>query len=55
MSTWASIESREATERNVTGDLLRPLRQTSWRFYVLVAFLGSIVCADMAVHMGELG
>ena len=29
-------------------DLLRPLMKTSWRFYVLVAFLGSIVLAGMA-------
>jgi Ni/Fe-hydrogenase subunit HybB-like protein len=28
---------------HLTDDLLRPLLQTSWRFYALVAFLGSIV------------
>src|SRR5689334_14438252 len=27
----------------ITADLLRPLQRTSWRFYLLVAFLGSIV------------
>ncbi len=27
----------------ISDDLLRPLLQTSWRFYALVAFLGSIV------------
>ena len=32
-------------------DLLRPLLQTSWRFYALVAFLGSIV-ADGPRHLG---
>jgi len=33
----------EASARKLSDDLLRPLLQTSWRFYVLVAFLGSIV------------
>jgi hypothetical protein len=36
----------------ITGSLL-PLRIRS--ILVFVAFLGSILCADMAVHMGELG
>ncbi len=48
MSTWSPIESSEATERRVTLDLLRPLRQTSWRFYALVAVLGSIVLTGLA-------
>ena len=33
----------EASTRKLSDDLLRPLLQTSWRFYALVAFLGSIV------------
>ena len=33
----------EASARKLSDDLLRPLLQTSWRFYVLVAFLGAIV------------
>ena len=33
----------EAYSRKLSDDLLRPLLETSWRFYVLVAFLGSIV------------
>jgi molybdopterin-containing oxidoreductase family membrane subunit len=33
----------EASARKLNDDLLRPLLQTSWRFYLLVAFLGSIV------------
>src|SRR6516225_4946520 len=37
-------ESTPATGSMVEG-LLRPLVRTSWRFYVLVAFLGSIVAA----------
>ena len=33
----------EAYSRKLSDDLLRPLLETSWRFYLLVAFLGSIV------------
>jgi molybdopterin-containing oxidoreductase family membrane subunit len=33
----------EASARKLSDDLLRPLLETSWRFYLLVAFLGSIV------------
>ena len=33
----------EASARKLSDDLLRPLLQTSWRFYVLVVFLGAIV------------
>ncbi len=33
----------EASARKLSDDLLRPLLQTTWRFYVLVAFLGGIV------------
>jgi Ni/Fe-hydrogenase subunit HybB-like protein len=54
MSTWASIESREAAERNVTDDLLRPLQQTSWRFYVLIALLGSIVLTGLATWLYQM-
>jgi len=36
----------------VTGSVL-PIRVRA--ILVFVAFAGSIVCADMAVHMGELG
>ena len=32
----------EASARKLSDDLLRPLLETSWRFYVLVAFLGAI-------------
>ena len=39
-------ESTPATGSMVEG-LLRPLVRTSWRFYVLVAFLGSIVAAGL--------
>jgi Ni/Fe-hydrogenase subunit HybB-like protein len=33
----------EASARKLSDDLLRPLLETSWRFYALVAFLGCIV------------
>jgi molybdopterin-containing oxidoreductase family membrane subunit len=33
----------EAIARRISDDLLRPLLKTSWRFWVLVVFLGSIV------------
>jgi hypothetical protein len=36
----------------ITGSML-PIRVRS--ILVFLAFVGSIVCADMAVHMGELG
>lgn len=33
----------QESSRKLSDDLLRPLLETSWRFYALVAFLGSIV------------
>ena len=47
----------EATARKMSDDLLRPLLQTSWRFYLLVAFLGAIVLTGLCtwayqVYMG---
>src|SRR5439155_6850870 len=37
----------EASARKLGDDLLRPLLRTSWRFYALVAFLGSIVLTGL--------
>ena len=37
----------DAYTRQLNEDLLRPLLQTSWRFYLLVAFLGSIVAMGL--------
>jgi molybdopterin-containing oxidoreductase family membrane subunit len=34
---------KEATAKRITDDLLRPLLNTSWRFFALVAVLGGIV------------
>jgi len=38
----------EASARKVSDDLLRPLLETSWRFYALVAFLGTIVLMGLS-------
>jgi molybdopterin-containing oxidoreductase family membrane subunit len=37
----------DASAKKMTEDLLRPLQQTSWRFYLLVALLGSIVAMGL--------
>jgi Ni/Fe-hydrogenase subunit HybB-like protein len=37
----------EASARKLSDDLLRPLLQTSWQFYVLVLFLGAIVLVGL--------
>ena len=37
----------EALARRINGDLLRPLLHTSWRFWVLVAFLSAIVLTGL--------
>ena len=36
-----------ASENKLTNDLLRPLQQTSWTFYLLVVVLGSVVAAGL--------
>jgi Ni/Fe-hydrogenase subunit HybB-like protein len=35
------------SSNTLTADLLRPLLETSWRFYALVAFLGSLVAMGL--------
>ena len=42
------MSDETATTGWMVEGLLRPLVRTSWRFYVLVAFLGSIVAAGLA-------
>jgi molybdopterin-containing oxidoreductase family membrane subunit len=37
--------------RRLNDDLLRPLMRTSWRFYLLVAFFGSIVLAALSAWL----
>ena len=38
----------------ITTDLLRPLEQTSWRFYLLVAFLASIVAMGLGTWFYQM-
>ncbi len=44
----------ESTARKMSDDLLRPLLQTSWRFYLLVAFLGSIVLTGLCTWFYQM-
>ena len=44
----------ESTAKRLTDDLLRPLLNTSWRFYLLVAFLGSIVLMGFGAWMYQV-
>jgi Ni/Fe-hydrogenase subunit HybB-like protein len=44
----------EALARRLTDDLLRPMLHTSWRFYLLVAFLGSIVAMGLGTWMYQM-
>jgi len=37
----------QASSQRLTDDLLRPMQQTSWRFWALVLFLGAIVAAGV--------
>jgi Ni/Fe-hydrogenase subunit HybB-like protein len=40
--------------RKINEDLLRPLLQTSWRFYLLVALLGSVVVAGLVAWLWQM-
>jgi Ni/Fe-hydrogenase subunit HybB-like protein len=40
--------------RKINDDLLRPLLHTSWRFYVLVAVLGSVVIAGLVAWVWQM-
>jgi len=44
----------EALARRLTDDLLRPMRHTSWRFYLLVGVLGSIVALGLGTWMYQM-
>jgi Ni/Fe-hydrogenase subunit HybB-like protein len=44
----------EAYTRGLNDDLLRPLLQTSWRFYLLVALLGSIVATGLGTWAWQM-
>ena len=40
--------------RHISEDLLRPLLHTSWRFYVLVALLGSVVATGLVTWIWQM-
>ena len=44
---------RSITHPNINSDLLRPLLQTSWRFYVLVGFFGAIVLTAFVAWLSQ--
>jgi Ni/Fe-hydrogenase subunit HybB-like protein len=44
----------DASARKISDDLLRPLLQTSWRFYALVAVLGSIVLMGLVTWVYQM-
>ena len=39
--------------RRITDDLVRPLTRTSWRFYLLVALLGSVVVTAVTAWLSQ--
>src|SRR5436190_11846196 len=44
----------EAAARRLSDDLLRPLLETSWRFWLLVLFLGSIVATGLGTWFFQM-
>ena len=48
MSASAQMTHAHPSAERMNADLLRPLEQTSWRFYLLVAALGAVVVAGLA-------
>jgi Ni/Fe-hydrogenase subunit HybB-like protein len=44
----------EALARRISADLLRPLLETSWRFWVLVVFLGSVVLMGLGSWLYQM-
>jgi len=44
----------EAAARRLSDDLLRPLLETSWRFWLLVLFLGSIVATGIGTWFYQM-
>jgi Ni/Fe-hydrogenase subunit HybB-like protein len=45
---------QEETARRISDDLLRPLVDTSWRFWLIVAVLGTIVATGLATWMYQM-
>jgi Ni/Fe-hydrogenase subunit HybB-like protein len=50
----ATTDGRTTADRRITDDLLRPLLTTTARFYVLVAFLGTIVATGLGSWLYQL-
>jgi Ni/Fe-hydrogenase subunit HybB-like protein len=44
----------EALTKRLTDDLMRPMLQTSWRFYLLITFLGAIVATGLATWFYQM-
>ena len=44
----------QAAAKRLTEDLLRPMQQTSWRFWSLVLFLGAIVAAGLGTWFYQM-
>src|SRR6266699_4785109 len=44
----------EAAARRLSDDLLRPLFETSWRFWLLVLVLGTIVAAGLGTWFYQM-
>ena len=45
---------QEEITRRISDDLLRPLVETSWRFWLLVAILGSVVATGLATWFYQM-
>ena len=45
---------QEEITRRISDDLLRPLVETSWRFWLLVAVLGSVVATGLATWFYQI-
>src|SRR6267142_18746 len=50
----AASESPMPAGQRINSDLLRPLTQTSWRFYLLVAMFGGVVAAALVAWMSQV-
>src|SRR5258706_12710826 len=53
-SQTSNATSRVPTGQRINSDLLRPLMQTSWRFYLLVAMFGGVVAAALVAWMSQV-
>src|ERR1051326_4023818 len=54
ISLAADAGMNRSSHERITDDLLRPLQKTTWRFYLLVAFLGSIVVAGLCTWLYQM-